>query len=219
MNSAMEMEGYSPDYSRFVLWSWLGLKRNPIILQQTGRTDTPNVERGSATVENAFSAIPPGGTSPCAVLLTGPAGTGKTTAVQKVAASLPNLRTINMTPQNTGEAAEVLEHFAAAASCGAQGQPCLIFVDDAHVIFPVSEGAAELDLLARTLVSSIRLLRTDQATDASRGGIMVVLATNVPQSVTPHPTPPSDTSTAPPVLKELGNTLLWMQCAFVSAQG
>ena len=63
--------------------------------------------------------------------------------------------------QITGsDAADVLEHFACAAASCANQEPCLIFIDDAHVIFPVSDGASDLDMMALAFTSSVRLLRT-----------------------------------------------------------
>ena len=149
--------GYSPEYARFVMWAWFGLRQQLVGAQQQ---------------QNAAAAAPP---APCSMLLVGPSGTGKTRAaamlIQGIRRMRPGVRVVTMTPSNTGDAADVLEHMASARGSAAG---CIVLVDDADVIFPDSDGDNdELDLLARAFASCVRALHDARAACTRRAEEMM----------------------------------------------
>eukprot|EP00729_Bicosta_minor_P013752 gene13752-27979_t len=149
--------GYSPEYARFVMWAWFGLRQQLVGAQQQ---------------QNSAAAAPP---APCSMLLVGPSGTGKTRAaamlIQGIRRMRPGVRVVAMTPSNTGDAADVLEHMASARGSAAG---CIVLVDDADVIFPDSDGDNdELDLLARAFASCVRALHDARAACTRRAEEMM----------------------------------------------
>lgn len=130
----------------------------------------------------ALAAWPPGLARPTAILLSGPAGVGKSTLVREIAAraraQLLELSAYDVfgdgLPQRPAAEERLRSAFAMARACA----PCVLVLDHVDALVPASAGLEEADehtaVLARLLSELDALADDSAASDGGSDGVVVI---------------------------------------------